>query len=312
MPRPRPLPDHLLGSAFTTAELTATGLPAGRVRAADLERVCRGVHVPVGCHPQEERSVVAAVARLVGGAISHVTAARLWGMPLPLRLEQDPRLHLSVDRARRSHTSALPGVMVHRRPVPDADVVTVGGYLVTTVERTWRDVAALLRPHELEHLVAAADWAVQPRWTPSGRRPALTSVALLRRGVERSRRFVGRAMCRQALGLARVGADSPPETFVRLALVDAGLPEPDLQVSLDPADPWAPRVDLAYPQWRLAIQYDGAAHRDADQQARDARRDGYGQERGWMTLRVTSADRADGYARVIRAVRRRADEFIVA
>ena len=72
-----------------------------------------------------------------------------------------------------------------------------------------------------------------------------------------------------------------------------------------PADPASPVVDLGYRGARLALQYDGAGHRTAQQQARDARRDAYCLEREWTTLRCTWEDQRAGFGRIVGLVRRR-------
>lgn len=43
----------------------------------------------------------------------------------------------------------------------------------------------------------------------------------------------------------RVGADSGPESLLHLAMTDAGLPEPELQVTLRTGDARSPSADLA-------------------------------------------------------------------
>lgn len=95
---------------------------------------------------------------------------------------------------------------------------------------------------------------------------------------------------RAALDRIRVGADSEPETLCRLALVDDGLPEPALQVRLDPDDPYSHPADLALPEFRLAIQYEGEHHFSAAQQARDARRDAAFEAAGWTVFHVNRED----------------------
>ena len=80
-----PLPSTLAAGAFTTAELHAAGLPWRRTLAADLARICRGVHtagIPDPCAPDG----AAALVRLTGGVVSHVSAALWHGLPLPPRL----------------------------------------------------------------------------------------------------------------------------------------------------------------------------------------------------------------------------------
>jgi hypothetical protein len=178
---------------------------------------------------------------------------------------------------------------------------------MTTPERTWCDLSSLLRPGQEDLLVAAGDYLVTPPWTPYGRDEPITSVARIQRTLAEAGRFKGVRLARAALPLVRVGADSVPETLLRLALVNAGLPEPELQVRADPHDRLSPRADLGYQPWRIALQYDGEHHRSKEQQARDARRDAWFQSHGWMVIRVTAADLQDGFAHVITVVKRRAN-----
>ncbi|RAM37136.1 endonuclease domain-containing protein [Arthrobacter globiformis] len=96
---------------------------------------------------------------------------------------------------------------------------------------------------------------------------------------------------RFALDMIRVGADSAPETMMRLALVRAGLPEPTLNVVLrnrmgHPVV-WP---DAAYPELRIALQYDGAHHGGLEQYRRDIKRQGLTESLGWHELRVQSSD----------------------
>ena len=107
----------------------------------------------------------------------------------------------------------------------------------------------------------------------------------------------------------RVGVDSPRETRLRLALVDAGLPEPEVQCRLDPSNRHAPTVDLGYRPWRLALQYEGEHHRTAEQQARDVLRDRWCADHDWLSIKVMWADARDDYADVVARVRRRAAAF---
>ena len=151
--------------------------------------------------------------------------------------------------------------------------------------------------------MAAGDHAVRHPWTPAGRTDPATTIAALRSALHASGRFHGRPAAREALDSVRVGADSPPGTRLRLALVAGGLPEPELQAALEPGDPFSPVADLAYRHVRLALQDDGAGHRTREQQARDARRDRYGQARGWTTLRVTWADGREDFRGVVAVVR---------
>ncbi|WP_156366590.1 type IV toxin-antitoxin system AbiEi family antitoxin domain-containing protein [Microbacterium sp. No. 7] len=84
-----------LGDLFTTAEARAAGVPASRLRAMDLERPHHGVRLrslPAAPHDREEpgpetllRERARRYAPRMGGDefFSHVTAAVIWGLPLP-------------------------------------------------------------------------------------------------------------------------------------------------------------------------------------------------------------------------------------
>ncbi len=53
-------------------------------------------------------------------------------------------------------------------------------------------------------------------------------------------------------------AESVPESKVRVSLIGAGLPPPVPQFRVTAADgSFIARVDLAWPQWKFAIEYDG-------------------------------------------------------
>jgi hypothetical protein len=68
-----------------------------------------------------------------------------------------------------------------------------------------------------------------------------------------------------AVELVRVGADSVPETIMRLALVDAGLSEPVLNhVVYDVEGRPVMWPDAAYPEARVSLQYDGGHHGETD------------------------------------------------
>jgi hypothetical protein len=109
---------------------------------------------------------------------------------------------------------------------------------------------------------------------------------------------------RLALEEMRIGADSFPETFLRLALLDAGLPEPELQLRIDPDNDRSPAADMGYRRHRIAIQYDGAHHRTRDQQSRDNRRDAAFVNMGWAYLKANADDLAGGFESIMAGVKK--------
>ena len=113
----------------------------------------------------------------------------------------------------------------------------------------------------------------------------------------------GIVKARAAVELIRVGADSAPETFLRLALGDAGLPEPGLQVQIVPGDPYSPAADLGYRQQRIAIQYDGGHHLTREQQSRDNRRDQAFYSAGWRYFKFNADDLANDFRKATAQIR---------
>lgn len=221
---------------------------------------------------------------------SHSTAALIHGMPLPRRLEQGP-VHLASPsftvRMRR------PGVTGHRLK---SRVVEVEGMRVESVADTFVHLATQLT---LDELVAVGDWIVDPR------RPGRLTVGELAEATQRFTGARGMSLVRQALALVREGAESVQETRMRLGMLRAGLPEPVLQHELADARGfvWA-RLDLSYPELRLAIEYDGEHHRTDDRQyAKDNARIRRLRAEGWYVIRVTKDDLRGGGRAIVAHIR---------
>lgn len=114
----------------------------------------------------------------------------------------------------------------------------------------------------------------------------------------------GVVRCRMALEDMRVGSDSVPETLLRLAILHAGLPEPELQLELRPGDPFSPSGDMGYREFRIVIQYEGAHHDDEAQRLADARRDRAFRQAGWLVIHVRLEDLREDFGGVIRRIKR--------
>jgi hypothetical protein len=125
--------------------------------------------------------------------------------------------------------------------------------------------------------------------------------AMVRRGrttprelVETTKQAGGRWAChaRRAAALVRERVDSPKETELRLLLVLAGFPEPDINEDvLDEAGGWIARPALAYRVLKIALEYDGRHHLDDPRQwEKDIRRRELLDAAGWRVLVVTSRD----------------------
>jgi hypothetical protein len=93
----------------------------------------------------------------------------------------------------------------------------------------------------------------------------------------------------RVVALAEPATESPMETRFRMMLVLAGLPRPEVQVSLhDDNRRFLGRVDFFYPAQRLAIEYDGGTHRSS--LIEDNRRQNRLLNAGYRLLRFTIAD----------------------
>jgi len=298
--RPRkPLPEKLTALAvFSRSEALEAGLPACALRRHCIERLGRTVFAVL----DPDRSAVAvarAVARSHDGAwVSHVTAAIIHGLLLPYTINTKTA---HVTRPSPANRPRGAGVTGHRAHAPDDELVVIDGVKTSTPARVWLELASML---SLDDLVSLGDQLVRiPRPAFEHRSQPHTTLAGLRELVDRHPRMPGSRRAREALALIRVGSDSPMETKLRLALVRAGLPEPELQIALDPNDPYSLRADLGYREHRIAIQYDGTSHLTTDQQTRDNRRDTAFNVAGWRYIKVNKQDASEGFRSLIRLLR---------
>jgi hypothetical protein len=106
-----------------------------------------------------------------------------------------------------------------------------------------------------------------------------------------------------ALPLCDGRSESPPESRLRLELTRAGLPKPVPQWIVTLRGSFVARVDLAWPQWRFALEYDGQWHADRDQLFRDRERIRSLNASGWYVYPVTRNDMRN-MSRLIGEVRR--------
>jgi hypothetical protein len=115
---------------------------------------------------------------------------------------------------------------------------------------------------------------------------------------------------RRAAALIRAGVDSPMETRIRLLIVLAGLPEPQVNFILRIAGGrWRWRFDLCYPEYKLIIEYDGRHHAfDSDQWIHDLERREWLDQDGWRIVIVISEGIYETPLRTLQRVRAALDE----
>ncbi|WAH96006.1 hypothetical protein [Arthrobacter sp. MMS18-M83] len=295
-----PLPEELSKRPFTVYESRALGVAPKRLRAKDVSDGGRLIYLPAAREfALAERARVLAAAT-PGAWVSHESAAVLTRLGLPPWLGSSETVHLSkpheLPRVRRT------GVTGHRVRVLPGEVTELDGIPVSSPSRTWLDLAHQL---PLRYVIAMGDQLIRmPRPGLEGRAGPYANKERLRLLVRQHPNMKGVEKARLALEDMRVGADSFPETFLRLAMLDAGLPEPELQLRIDPDDLWSPSADLGYRRFRIAVQYDGAPHLTREQQTRDNRRDEAFTSAGWSYFKANANDLAEGFSDLIVRIKR--------
>ena len=257
---------------FTTAQAREAGISRSVLAGPRFQRIFHGVHIDASVSVDLRTRVQG--ARLIlppDAAASHTTAMRLHGFDLP----GYPHLEFSTNTLRQRR---IPGVFVHRRrgelhPRPVHGLSTLGP------DRTFVDVALQLR---LPDLVAFGDHLVYR---------GLTTIDHLLQYVD-SRHLDGVRRARRIARLLRSGAESPPETVVRLLLRFARLPEAEVNgVIHDEFGQFLARGDLVYRRWKVVVEYDGRHHeRDARTREYDIRRRELLEAEGWIVIVVTAGD----------------------
>ncbi|ROS49671.1 hypothetical protein EDF50_2593 [Frigoribacterium sp. PhB24] len=248
---------------------------------------------------------------------SHVTALGLWGLPVPWRVRDGMEpLHVTSIGGRGPRR---PGVVTHRvRSVPDVAVMTdvgaarpepgrpqllVEGLPVDDPVTAWVESGSLLT---LDDLVRAGD-AIVGSWSECGTARE-RSLDELERAIRSARGRRGVSRVREAFALVRPGVESPKETELRLLLLRAGLPEPEINArTYDDNGRYLGKPDLRYLWCKVAVEYEGDEHRrDPSRFRTDILRRERFADAGWRTVRCTDDDlhgrRAD---ELVARVRRR-------
>ena len=211
--------------------------------------------------------------------VSHRSGAFLHDLPG----KRDDVVELTCPRWRRARHE---GLIVHESlALPDRDITFVDGIPVTTVERTIFDLCSIYRHRTID---MAIDNALR-RELASFDSLVATLRRLGHRGVK------GTALLRSLLAVRdplRAPTESERESMLIDVLLAHGLPEPTRQyVIRDESGAFVARVDLAYPELRIAIEYDSyQEHVGKQQLVRDSRRRNAITALGWIVLVGTAED----------------------
>lgn len=262
----KPVPEGLRKGPITPAEALNAGVSLAQLRGPSWKRVGRGLYLWTGLADGPWATLAGLAHRLPpGSGFSGLTAARVHGLDLgiegPVEVTVPPEVALrdSADWRVR-HACLHQGDLVRRRGLP-----------VTSPVRTLFDLARRL---SLADAVAALDWSLHQR---------RVSLARVWGYFEERGRWPGSRQAGRALELADPRAESTMESRLRVLLVEGGLPRPDVQLWVGDR-----RLDLAYRQARLGIEYDGDGHRE--RLSDDNRRQNWLLAQGYVLLRFTAAD----------------------
>jgi AbiEi antitoxin C-terminal domain/Protein of unknown function (DUF559) len=174
----------------------------------------------------------------------------------------------------RADRHSPPGIVVRSDDIADDEVWLVAGMRVTSPARTAFDIG---RRRPVDTAIPILDDLLNA----TGITPVdIAAIADRRPGARGIRRL------RSLLPLVDGGAESPQESRLRLLVVRGGLPPPDTQIRFPEL---GIRVDMGWPQWKVALEYDGIQHwADARQRTWDIERIVRLESAGWVVIRVSA------------------------
>ena len=290
-----PEPNPALTEAWAVrASVTSERMPYARTRRIDVAHPFRGVATRgVDLTDIVQRAHALGLLLDGRGAISHTSAALVRGFPVPRSAREHPALHVSVPRPQRA--PRLRGVHGHSLDLDDGEIERM--LVVSPSTREPLPVPIVSEPLillscatqlPLPDLVALADAMLQRAAVERRADPVLAALEL---GPHRP----GLAALRPAARMRRAGVRSRAETLLRLMVADAGLPEPEVahpvhSTALSMED-WVAETDLAWPRYRVLLEYEGDVHRVSRSTfVRDVRRFERYVDEGWRPLRATRDD----------------------
>ncbi|MEX2031239.1 MAG: type IV toxin-antitoxin system AbiEi family antitoxin domain-containing protein [Dehalococcoidia bacterium] len=221
---------------------------------------------------------------------SHRSAARLWNLPGG----RDDLAEITCPRWRRARHD---GIIVHETKRFDAcDRVVVRSIPSASAERALLGLAGVCRPSVVELALE------------NGLRRELFTIeslqAIVRRLGRRGRNGVG--VLRALIGERDPHAappDSEMETRVIQMLRRNGLPRPVTQLDIFDGSRFVARVDFAYPQWMVCMEYESyQEHTGNLALERDNPRRNALVSLGWKPIGITPKDIRSGGLRVAQQI----------
>jgi Protein of unknown function (DUF559) len=181
------------------------------------------------------------------------------------------------------------GVITRNQRLDSDEITHVARLPVTTPARTAYDLGRQLPRGKavarLDALMRATPFSVEDVLVLAKRHPGA-------RGLRR---------LRAALPLVDGAAASPKETWLRLLLIDAGLPAPTTQIPVHENWRLIGVLDMGWENYKVAVEYDGDQHRtDRRRYVKDQRRLRKLEAMGWIIIRVIAEDAPEDVVRRVR------------
>lgn len=275
-----------MGEPFVGSEAVACGAVTKSQLETRYVRLFRDVYI------DRDAELTAAVRAKAGwlwtgrrGIVAGFSAAALHGS----KWVDDRRV---VELIHNNHHCAT-GLQLHRDIVEADEIEMIDRVAVTSPARTALDLGCWYSTMTAVAGIDALAGATEIK---------AADVELL------ARRYAGRrgiARARRAADLFDAGAQSPKESWLRVVLIEAGLPRPQTQIQVcDEFGSVFAYLDMGWDDVKVAVEYDGEQHRFSRRQySWDIRRRELLERRGWALVRVVAGDRPGDIVRRVRAAR---------
>ncbi|ORA16326.1 hypothetical protein [Mycobacterium arosiense] len=277
-----------MGEPFLGSEAVAQGVMTRGQLCTGYRRLFRDVYV------NRDADVTAALRARAGwlwsgrrGVVAGFAAAALHGSKWVDGMTVVDLIHDN------RHPQA--GIRAHGDRIEDDEIVALGKIPLTAAARTALDIGCW---YSTTAAVAGIDALARATGIKAAEVELLAERYLRRRGI---------VQARKAIALFDSGAQSPKESWLRIVLMQAGLPRPQTQIPvIDEFGSTFAYLDMGWEDVKVAVEYDGDQHRiDRRQYAWDVRRLETIERLGWIVIRVVAGDRPADIVRRVRAARAR-------
>lgn len=311
------IPALLTSTPFTAEQAKLAGVSRSRLRRSDILTPVRGLYVVNAHQLSLEALAVGVTNRFPGSTITGLSAAQLYRFPLEpwnslpkvvanetagttesLRFDPDMDcFELIPDGYGIKSKSRMLNFRYHRVAAGHRTTMRMPqGEVVPIVSRqlAWLVTASRV---SFEVAVAIADHLLRyPRFNFENRVDPYASLQDLRELLDIYAGCKGVSEARAALEYAAVGADSLPETRLRLGLQAAGFKQIELNplINIEAGErgnfSFQRQPDLYLPEAKALVEYDGSTHLQLESAIRDRDKDQATRAAGFKVVRIYKSD----------------------